>query len=63
MNGNLEYERFFVKKRDNWRGINLRDMVSKVISIAMTNRLQLILKSAGKYLLPVALVPSKFCTF
>ena len=47
MNGNLEYERFFVKKRDNWRGINLRDMVSKVISIVMTNRLQLILKSAG----------------
>ena len=40
------------KKRDlsnpnNWRGINLLDVVSKVISIVITNRLQLVLTKIG----------------
>ena len=29
---------------NNWRGINLWEVVSKVISIVITNRLQLVLK-------------------
>ena len=31
---------------NNWRGINLLDVVSKVISIVITNRLQIVLKKS-----------------
>ena len=32
---------------NNWRGINLLDVVSKVISLVVTNRLQIVLKKIG----------------
>ena len=34
---------------NNWRRINLLDVVSKVISIVITNRLQLVLKNWNTY--------------
>ena len=36
-----------ISNPNNWCGINLLDVVSKVISIIITNRLQLVLKKIG----------------
>ena len=38
---------FYALNPNNWRGISLLDVVSKAISIVITNRLQLVLKQIG----------------
>lgn len=43
----LFWMHFYALNPNNWRGISLLDVVSKAISIVITNRLQLVLKQIG----------------